>query len=107
MSNPLDTDAGSELFGTYEAELKLVQADVNQKLDQIPELAGEEKKAAIRGAERAIDEAKELVCRCMNRRQPIILICCAARPDEPRKVQHPHLATLESKLPVPQPPIRH
>ena len=64
MSNPLDMDAGSELFGTYEAELKLVQADVTQKLDQIPELTGEERKAAIRGAERAIDEAKELVlCR--------------------------------------------
>lgn len=62
MSNTLDTDAGSELFSTYEAELKLVQADVNQKLDQIPELSGEERKAAIRGAERAIDEAKELVC---------------------------------------------
>lgn len=66
MANPLDTDAGSELFGTYEAELKLVEADVNQKLDQIPELAGEERKAAIRGAERAIDEAKELV-RCRLR----------------------------------------
>lgn len=61
MSNPLDTDAGSELFSTYEAELKLVEADVNQKLDQIPELAGEERKAAVRGAERALDEAKELV----------------------------------------------
>ncbi|KAJ9608668.1 t-SNARE VTI1 [Cladophialophora chaetospira] len=61
MSNPLDTDAGSELFGTYEAELKLVQADVNQKLDQIPELTGEERKVTIRGAERAIDEAKELL----------------------------------------------
>jgi hypothetical protein len=61
MSNPLDTDAGSELFSTYEAELKLVEADVNQKLDQIPELTGEERKAAIRGAERALDEAKELV----------------------------------------------
>lgn len=62
MANPLDTDAGSELFSTYEAELKLVEADVNQKLDQIPELSGEERKAAIRGAERALDEAKELVC---------------------------------------------
>jgi len=61
MSNPLDTDAGSELFSTYEAELKLVEADVNQKLDQIPELTGEERKAAIRGAERALDEAKELL----------------------------------------------
>ena len=61
MSNPLNTDAGSELFSNYEAELKLVQADLNQKLDQIPELTGEERKSAIRGAERAVDEAKELV----------------------------------------------
>jgi vesicle transport through interaction with t-SNAREs 1 len=61
MSNHLDTDAGSELFSNYEAELKLVQADLTQKLDQIPELQGEERKQAIRGAERAVDEAKELV----------------------------------------------
>ncbi len=61
MSNPLDTDAGSELFGSYEAELKLVQADLNQKLDQIPELSGEPRKAAVRQAERALDEANELV----------------------------------------------
>jgi len=61
MANPLDTDAGSELFSNYEAELKLVQADLNQKLDQISELTGEERKSAIRGAERAIDEAKELL----------------------------------------------
>lgn len=61
MANHLDTDAGSELFSNYEAELKLVQADLNQKLDQIPELTGEERKAAIRGAERAVDEAKELL----------------------------------------------
>ena len=61
MANPLDTDAGSELFNNYEAELKLVQADLNQKLDQIPELTGEERKSAIRGAERAVDEARELV----------------------------------------------
>lgn len=62
MANPLDTDAGSELFSNYEAELKLVQADLNQKLDQAEELSGEEKKTAIRGAQRALDEAKELVC---------------------------------------------
>lgn len=61
MANPLDTDAGSELFSNYEAELKLVQADLSQKLDQIPEMSGEERKAAIRAAERAVDEAKELV----------------------------------------------
>jgi len=62
MANPLDTDAGSELFSNYEAELKLVQADLNQKLDQAEELSGEERKSAIRGAQRALDEAKELVC---------------------------------------------
>lgn len=61
MANPLDTDAGSELFSNYEAELKLVQADLNQKLDQVDELSGEDRKGAVRGAERALDEAKELV----------------------------------------------
>ena len=61
MSNPLDTDAGSELFSSYEAELKLVQADLSQKLDQIPDLAGEPRKAAISSADRAIEEANELV----------------------------------------------
>jgi len=61
MANPLDTDAGSELFTSYEAELKLVQADLSQKLDQIPELGGEPRKAAISQAERALEEANELV----------------------------------------------
>jgi len=56
-----DTDAGSELFGNYEAELRLVQADLNQKLDQIAELAGEQRKSAVSQAQRALDEAKELV----------------------------------------------
>ncbi|XXG97154.1 Cytochrome c oxidase assembly protein cox11, mitochondrial [Hypoxylon texense] len=61
MANPLDTDAGSELFGSYEAEFKLVQADLTQKLDQIPELNGEPRKAAISAAERALEEADELL----------------------------------------------
>lgn len=61
MANPLDTDAGSELFSSYEAEYKLVQADLTQKLDQIPELSGEPRKAAISQAERALEEADELV----------------------------------------------
>ncbi|KAL8678448.1 MAG: hypothetical protein Q9224_007113 [Gallowayella concinna] len=61
MSNPLDTDAGSELFSSYEAELKLVQADLNQKLDQISDLSGEPRKSAIRLAERTLDEANELL----------------------------------------------
>ncbi|PHH63255.1 hypothetical protein CDD81_6112 [Ophiocordyceps australis] len=61
MTNLLDTDAGSELFGSYEAELKLVQADLSQKLDQIPELSGEPRKSAISQAERALEEADELI----------------------------------------------
>ena len=61
MSNPLDTDVGSELFGSYEAELRLVQADLNQKLDQIAELTGEPRKSAVRQAERSLEEAGDLV----------------------------------------------
>lgn len=61
MSNPLDTDAGSELFSNYEAELKLVQADLNQVLDQVAELSGEQRKAAVGRAERSVEEAKELL----------------------------------------------
>ncbi|KAL1305136.1 hypothetical protein AAFC00_002061 [Neodothiora populina] len=61
MANPLDTDTGSELFSNYEAELKLVQADLSQVLDQIVELSGEQRKAAIGRAERSIEEAKELL----------------------------------------------
>jgi vesicle transport through interaction with t-SNAREs 1 len=61
MANPLDTDAGSELFSSYEAELKLIQADLNQKMDQIPDLTGEPRKSAISQAERALEEANEIV----------------------------------------------
>ncbi|KAI9812390.1 MAG: hypothetical protein M1832_000425 [Thelocarpon impressellum] len=61
MTSPLDTDAGSELFASYEADLRLVQADLNQKLDQIPEQTGEPRKATIRQAEHALEEASELL----------------------------------------------
>jgi len=61
MTHPFDTDSGSELFSSYEAELKLVQADLDQKLDQIPDLSGEPRKAAISQAERALEEAAELL----------------------------------------------
>jgi len=61
MANPLDTDAGSERFSSYEAELKLVQADLTQKLDTIPDLSGEPRKAALSQATRALEEAGELL----------------------------------------------
>lgn len=57
----MSDDSGSERFSSYEAELKLVQADLSQKLDQIPELSGEPRKAAISQAERALEEARELL----------------------------------------------
>jgi vesicle transport through interaction with t-SNAREs protein 1 len=68
MSNPLDTDAGSEMLSSYETELNLVQADLNQKLDQIAELSGEQRNSTIRQAERALEEATELVSRTQNQR---------------------------------------
>ncbi|KAF2262368.1 V-snare-domain-containing protein [Lojkania enalia] len=61
MSNLIDAEAGTERFGSYEAELKLVQADYSQQLDQIPELTGEPRKAAIAKVERALEEADELL----------------------------------------------
>jgi vesicle transport through interaction with t-SNAREs protein 1 len=61
MANTMDTDAGSEMFASYENELKLVQADLNQKLDQIAEASGEQRKSAIAIAEQVLDEAMELV----------------------------------------------
>ncbi|OAA55959.1 t-SNARE [Niveomyces insectorum RCEF 264] len=61
MANPLDTDAGSELFSSYEAEFRLVQADLTQKLDQIADLMGEPRKTALSQAERALEEADELI----------------------------------------------
>ena len=63
MSSLIDSDPGSELFNSYEADFKLVQADINQKLDQIPELTGEPRKAAIRAADRAVQDGDEIVSR--------------------------------------------
>ena len=61
MSNLIDVEAGTERFSGYEAELKLVQADLNQQLEQIKDTTGEPRKAAISRAERALEEAEELI----------------------------------------------
>jgi len=71
MSNSLDTDAGSELFSSYEAELKLIQADLDQKLQQITDLEGEPRKAEVRKAERAIEEAHEIISQMKIEKQNI------------------------------------
>lgn len=57
----MSNDQGSELFSNYEAELKLVQADLSQKLDTIPTLSGEPRKAALSQASRSLEEAHELL----------------------------------------------
>ncbi|KAF2862543.1 V-snare-domain-containing protein [Piedraia hortae CBS 480.64] len=56
----METD-GSERFGNYEAELQLIQADLSQRLDSISELSGEARKSAVREAERALEEAKDVL----------------------------------------------
>ncbi|KAK9475730.1 t-SNARE [Lipomyces japonicus] len=61
MSQALDSEPGSELFSSYESDFRLAFAEVAQKIDQIPELATEPRKATIRAAERAIDEADEII----------------------------------------------
>ncbi|KAF7592472.1 hypothetical protein BBP40_000253 [Aspergillus hancockii] len=71
MSNPLDTDAGSELFSSYETELKLMQAELNQTLDQIAESSGEQRKSTIRKAEQLLDEATELLDQMRMEKQNI------------------------------------
>ncbi|KAK4101613.1 V-snare-domain-containing protein [Parathielavia hyrcaniae] len=71
MANPLDTDAGTELFKHYETEYQLVQADLVQKLDQIAELSGEPRKAALSTAERALEEAGELLDQMQMEKQNV------------------------------------
>lgn len=58
----LDSDAGTERFSNYEAELKLITADFSQKLDQIRESpSGEPRKALVNAANRLAEEARELL----------------------------------------------
>jgi len=71
MANPLDTDAGTELFKHYETEYQLVQADLVQKLDQIAELSGEPRKAAMSAAERALEETGELLGQMQMEKQNV------------------------------------
>lgn len=71
MANPLDTDAGTELFKHYETEYQLVRADLVQKLDQIAELSGEPRKAALSAAERALEETGELLDQMQMEKQNV------------------------------------
>lgn len=91
MSNLIDADAGTERFSGYEAELKLVQADLNQQLEEIKESTGEPRKAAISKAERALEEAEELVRGSLETRTNEVDNADYGTDwaDAPRKIQHP------------------
>jgi ElaB/YqjD/DUF883 family membrane-anchored ribosome-binding protein len=107
----MDADAGTERFSGYEAELKLVQADLNQQLEQIRETTGEPRKAAISKAERALEEAEELVCgrawrRAYRRwaRRPAVDSADPPTdwPDAPREEQHPRQPQVQVQHALPQ-----
>jgi hypothetical protein len=104
MSSLIDADAGTERFSGYEAELKLVQADLNQQLEQIKETTGEPRKAAIGKAERALEEAEELVCRSPAGHVSHVMVADSGVdwPDAPRKVQHPGQPQVQDQHALPQ-----
>ncbi|GAB7366879.1 hypothetical protein MBLNU230_g1241t1 [Neophaeotheca triangularis] len=55
------SDQATDLFINYEAELRLLQADLTQKLETLPTLSGEPRKAALAAASRSLEEAHELL----------------------------------------------
>lgn len=54
-------DTSTDLFTSYEAELQLLRADLSQKLDTIPTLTGEPRKAALAQATRTLEETTDLL----------------------------------------------
>ena len=56
----MDTDIGTELFAGYENDFNLIIADISSKLQGLQDQEGEARKAALRAAERAIEEAEEI-----------------------------------------------
>jgi len=57
----MDTDIGTELFAGYENDFNLIIADISSKLQGLQEQDGEPRKASLRAAERAVEEAEEIV----------------------------------------------
>jgi hypothetical protein len=57
----MDTDIGTELFAGYENDFNLIIADISSKLQDLQDKDGESRKAAVRAAERAVEEAEEIV----------------------------------------------
>jgi vesicle transport through interaction with t-SNAREs 1 len=57
----MDTEIGTELFAGYENDFNLIIADISSKLQGLQDQDGEPRKAALRAAERAVEEAEEIV----------------------------------------------
>jgi Vesicle transport v-SNARE protein N-terminus len=57
----MDTDIGTELFASYENDFNLIIADISSQVQSLSDQDGESKKSAIRAAERAAEEAEEIV----------------------------------------------
>lgn len=57
----MDTDIGTELFAGYENDFNLIVADISSKLQGLQDQDGEPRKAGLRAAERAVEEAEEIV----------------------------------------------
>lgn len=57
----MDTDVGTELFVSYENDFNLIIADISAKLESLKDIDGKLHKPAINAAERAVEEAEEIV----------------------------------------------
>ena len=57
----MDTDIGTELFASYENDFNLIITDISSKVESLADQDGEAKKGAIRAADRAVEEAEEIV----------------------------------------------
>jgi hypothetical protein len=68
-TSAMDTDIGTELFTGYENDFNLIIADISTKLQGAQDQDGEARKAAVRAAERAADEAEEIVTSPPHARQ--------------------------------------
>jgi hypothetical protein len=72
----MDTDIGTELFASYENDLNLIIADISSNVQAAQDQEGEPRNATLRAAQRAVEEAEEIV-----RTFPEELTFLADRPD--------------------------
>jgi len=93
----MDTDIGTELFAGYENDFKLIIADISSKLQDLQDQDGESKKAAVRAAERAVEEAEEIVPRLYD----ALLTMNVDRPNGDGSHEHTNSSTSEGKCKTP------